>query len=57
MLLFESWSAKNSWRGKKSMKRECEGYIKESPKAGGHWGHLTENRLNRFHQGGSRFTS
>jgi hypothetical protein len=27
--------------------RVCEGYIKEPPKAGGHWGILTENRLSR----------
>jgi hypothetical protein len=31
--------------------RECEGYIKEPPKAGGHWGKLSENRLNRFPPG------
>ena len=31
--------------------RECEGYIKEPPKAGGHWGILTENRLNWFPPG------
>jgi hypothetical protein len=37
MLLFEGWSAKNSWRGQKSMKRECGGYIKDPPKAGSHW--------------------
>jgi hypothetical protein len=30
---------------------ECEGYIKEPPKAGGHWGKLTKNRLNRFPPG------
>jgi hypothetical protein len=28
--------------------RECEGYIKEPPKAGGRWGILTKNRLNQF---------
>jgi hypothetical protein len=28
--------------------RECKGYIKEPPKAGGRWGFLTENRLSRF---------
>jgi hypothetical protein len=25
--------------------RECKGYIKEPPKAGGRWGILTKNRL------------
>jgi hypothetical protein len=28
----------------------CEGYIKEPPKAGGRWGILTENRLNRLNR-------
>ena len=28
--------------------RECKGYIKEPPKAGGRWAFLTENRLSRF---------
>jgi hypothetical protein len=56
MLLFEGWSAKNSWRGQKRTKRECEGYIKDPPKVGSRWEKLTENRLNRFPPGGFRFT-
>jgi hypothetical protein len=43
--------------------RECEGYIKDSPKAVSRWEKLTENRLNRFLNrlnrfppGGFRFT-
>jgi hypothetical protein len=48
MLLFEGWSAKNSWRGQKRTKRESEGYIKDPPKVGSCWEKLTENRLNRF---------
>jgi hypothetical protein len=36
--------------------REYEGYIKEPPKAGGRWGILIENRLNRFPPGGSQFS-
>jgi hypothetical protein len=35
--------------------RECEGYIKEPPKAGGRWGKLTENWLNRFSNQLNRF--
>jgi hypothetical protein len=49
MLLFECRSAKNSWIGR-SKWRERErvnGYIKETPKAGGRWTFLTENRLSR----------
>jgi hypothetical protein len=35
---------------------ECEGYIKDPPKAGSCWEKLTENRLNQFPPGGFRFT-
>ena len=35
-------------RAEVNEERECEGYIKEPPKAGGHWGNLAKNRLNRF---------
>jgi hypothetical protein len=38
-------------RAKVNEERVCEGYIKEPPKAGGHWGILTENRLNWFPPG------
>jgi hypothetical protein len=34
---------------------ECEGYIKEPPKAGGRWGFQTENQLNRFWNQLNRF--
>jgi hypothetical protein len=37
---------RSEWR-----ERECKGYIKEPPKAGGRWGFQTENRLNRFPPG------
>jgi hypothetical protein len=43
--------------------RECEGYIKDPPKAGSRWEKWTQNRLNRFLNrlnrfplGSSRFT-
>jgi hypothetical protein len=35
-------------RAEVNEERECEGYIKEPPKAGGHWGNWTQNRLNWF---------
>jgi hypothetical protein len=35
-------------RAEVNEERECEGYIKEPPKAGGRWGILSENRLNWF---------
>jgi hypothetical protein len=46
-------------RAKVNEERECEGYIRDPPKAGRRWEKLTENRLNRlnrFPPGGFRFT-
>jgi hypothetical protein len=37
-------------RAEVNEERECEGYIKEPPKAGGRWGILSENRLNRLNR-------
>jgi hypothetical protein len=42
---------RNRGSAKVNEERECEGYIKKPPKAGGHWGILTENRLNQFPPG------
>ena len=56
MLLFEGWSAKDSWERQKSMReRVWGGYIRDPPKAGSRWEKEGKNRLNRFSNRLNRF--
>ena len=64
MLLFEGWSAKDSWERQELMRESVRGYIKDPPKAGSRWEKRGKTRLNRFSDrlnrfppGRSRFTN